>query len=159
VDPFAGSYYLERLTLDLERRCFKEFDRIDALGGMVSAVEQSYPQREIAVSSYEYQRSIETKERLIVGVNAFVDPGVTAIETLYIDEDVARRQCDKLGKLRRERDNHAVEKALEGLRDAAAGTANLMPPILEAVRAYATLGEMCDVLRGVFGTYEERSAL
>ena len=122
VDPFAGSYYLERLTLDLEKRCFEEFEKIDAMGGMVAAVEQGYPQREIARSSYEYQRSVEEKERLIVGVNAFVDPDETPIETLYIDEEVARRQCGRLAKLRGERDDGAVQKALGRLRDAAAGT-------------------------------------
>jgi methylmalonyl-CoA mutase N-terminal domain/subunit len=159
VDPFGGSYYLERLTLDLEKRCFEEFDKIDALGGMVPAVEQGYPQREIARSSYEYQRSIEENERLIVGVNAFVDPDEKPIETLYIDEEVARRQCERLAKLRGERDDPAVRIALDRLRDAADGTGNLMPPILDAVRAYATLGEMCDVLRGVFGSYQEQSAL
>jgi methylmalonyl-CoA mutase N-terminal domain/subunit len=158
VDPFAGSYYLERLTLDLEQRCFQEFEKIDAMGGMVAAVEQGYPQREIARSSYEYQRSIEEKERLIVGVNAFVDPEDKPIETLYIDAEVARRQCARLAKLRGERDNAAVEKALRRLCEAAAGTDNLMRPILDAVRVYATLGEMCDVLRGVFGTYQEASS-
>jgi methylmalonyl-CoA mutase N-terminal domain/subunit len=158
VDPFGGSYYLERLTLDLEKRCFAEFEKIEAMGGMVAAVEQGYPQREIARSSYEYQRSIEDKERLVVGVNAFVDPDETPLETLYIDEEVSRRQCARLQKLRNERDNAAVEKALGRLRDTAAGTGNLMPPILDAVRAYATLGEMCDVLRGVFGVYEEQSS-
>jgi methylmalonyl-CoA mutase N-terminal domain/subunit len=159
ADPFAGSYYLERLTLDLEKRCFEEFDKIAAMGGMVAAVEQGYPQREIARSSYEYQRSVEEKERLIVGVNAFVDPDETPIETLYIDEEVSRRQCARLEKLRRERDNDAVQKALSRLRAVAAGTENLMAPILDAVRAYATLGEMCDVLRGVFGVYEEQASL
>jgi methylmalonyl-CoA mutase N-terminal domain/subunit len=159
ADPFAGSYYLERLTLDLEKRCFEEFDKIAAMGGMVAAVEQGYPQREIARSSYEYQRSVEEKERLIVGVNAFVDPDETPIETLYIDEEVSRRQCARLEKLRRERDNDAVQKALGRLREAAAGTENLMPPLLDAVRACATLGEMCDVLRGVFGVYEEQASL
>jgi methylmalonyl-CoA mutase N-terminal domain/subunit len=159
VDPFGGSYYLERLTLDLEKRCFEEFEEIDAMGGMVAAVEQGYPQREIARSSYEYQRSIEENERRIVGVNAFVDPDEKPIETLYIDEEVSRRQCARLEKLRSERDDAAVRNALDRLRDAAAGTDNLMPLILDAVRAYATLGEMCDVLRGVFGTYQEQSAL
>jgi methylmalonyl-CoA mutase N-terminal domain/subunit len=159
VDPFGGSYYLERLTLDLEKRCFEEFEKIDAMGGMVAAVEQGYPQREIARSSYEYQRSVEEQERLIVGVNAFADPEDTPIETLYIDEEVSRRQCARLAKLRSERVNAAARQALDRLREAATGTENLMPPILDAVRAYATLGEMCDVLRGAFGVYEERSSL
>jgi methylmalonyl-CoA mutase N-terminal domain/subunit len=159
VDPFAGSYFVERLTLDLEKRCFEEFDKLDALGGMVAAVEQGYPQRETARSSYEFQQSVEGKERLIVGVNAFVDAEDSPIETLYIDEDVARRQCVRLEKLRTERDNDAVHGALGRLAETAKGTGNLMPPILDAVRAYATLGEMCDVLRAVFGTYQEASSV
>jgi methylmalonyl-CoA mutase N-terminal domain/subunit len=159
VDPFAGSYFVERLTLDLEKRCLEEFEKIDAMGGMVAAVEQGYPQREIARSSYEYQRLIEENERLIVGVNAFVDPEDSAIETLCIDEDVAVRQCARLEKLRNGRDSEAVQKALGRLREAALGTENLMPPILEAVRAYSTLGEMCEVLRGVFGAYQESSSV
>jgi methylmalonyl-CoA mutase N-terminal domain/subunit len=159
VDPFAGSYFVERLTLDLEKRCFEEFDKLDALGGMVAAVEQGYPQRETARSSYEFQQSVEGKERLIVGVNAFVDAEDSPIETLYIDEDVARRQCVRLEKLRTERDNDAVHGALGRLAETAKGTGNLMPPILDAVRAHATLGEMCDVLRAVFGTYQEASSV
>jgi methylmalonyl-CoA mutase N-terminal domain/subunit len=159
VDPFAGSYFVERLTLDLEKRCFEEFEKIDSMGGMVAAVEQGYPQREIARSSYEFQRSVEENERQIVGVNAFVDPDDSPIETLHIDEDVARRQCARLEKLRTERDDGAVQRALDRLREAAEGTENLMHPILDAVRAYATLGEMCDVLRGVFGTYQEASSV
>jgi methylmalonyl-CoA mutase N-terminal domain/subunit len=159
VDPFAGSYFVERLTLDLEKRCLEEFEKIDAMGGMVAAVEQGYPQREIARSSYEYQRLIEENERLIVGVNAFVDPEDSAIETLCIDEDVAVRQCARLEKLRNGRDSEAVQKALGRLREAALGTENLMPPILDAVRAYSTLGEMCEVLRSVFGAYQESSSV
>ena len=159
ADPFGGSYFVERLTLDLEKRCFEEFEKLDAMGGMVAAVEQGYPQSEIARSSYEYQRSIEENGRQIVGVNAFVVSEDSAIGTLCIDEDVARRQCAGLDKLRNERDSNAVEGALERLRAAAQGTENLMPPILDAVRAYATLGEMCEVLREVFGTYQESSSV
>ena len=156
ADPFAGSYYVERLTLDLERECFEEFDKIDAMGGMVAAVEKGYPQAEIARSSYEFQRAVEDRRRLIVGVNAFADKDDQPIETLYINKQVAEEQVQKLERLRRERDNTSVESALQALRKTAEGNGNLMPPILDAVRAYATLGEMCDVLRGVFGVYEER---
>ena len=156
ADPFAGSYYVERLTLDIERECFEEFDKIDAMGGMVAAVEKGYPQAEIARSSYEFQRAVEDRRRLIVGVNAFADKDDQPIETLYINKQVAEEQVQKLERLRRERDNTSVESALQALRKAAEGNGNLMPPILDAVRAYATLGEMCDVLRGVFGVYEER---
>ena len=156
VDPFAGSYYVERLTLDLEERCFREFDKIDAMGGMVAAVEQGYPQAEIARSSYEFQRSVEQRRRLVVGVNSYVDEQERPIETLHIDQRIASEQASKLSRLRHDRDNGAVQNALEELEQAARGSANLMPLILEAVRAYATLGEMCNVLRGVFGVYEER---
>ena len=155
ADPFAGSYFVERLTLDLEKKCFEEFEKVDAMGGMVAAVEEGYPQAEIARSSYEFQRAVEERRRLIVGVNAYEDEDEQPIETLYIDRKVADGQAGKLERLRRERDNAAVERALEGLRQSAEGDTNLMPPILDAIRAYATLGEMCDVLRGVFGVYEE----
>ena len=159
VDPFAGSYFVERLTLDLEKKFFAELEKIEAMGGMVSAVEESYPQAEIARSSYEYQQAVERKEEIIVGVNAFVEPEERPISTLYIDHEVREQQSEKLARLRRERDSKAAEAALERLRGAAEGTENLMPPILEAVRAYATLGEMCDVLRTVFGTYEEKAVV
>ena len=159
VDPFAGSYFVERLTLDLEKKFFEELEKIDAMGGMVSAVEESYPQAEIARSSYEYQQAVERKEEITVGVNAFVEEEERPISTLYIDHEVRDRQSKKLARLREERDGKAAEAALEGLRVAAEGADNLMPPILEAVRAYATLGEMCDVLRGVFGTYEEKAVV
>ena len=159
VDPFAGSYFVERLTLDLEKKFFEELEKIDAMGGMVSAVEESYPQAEIARSSYEYQQAVERKEEITVGVNAFVEEEKRPISTLYIDHEVRDRQSKKLARLREERDGKAAEAALEGLRVAAEGADNLMPPILEAVRAYATLGEMCDVLRGVFGTYEEKAVV
>ena len=159
VDPFAGSYFVERLTLDLEKKFFAELEKIEAMGGMVSAVEESYPQAEIARSSYEYQQAVERKEEIIVGVNAFVEPEERPISTLYIDHEVREQQSEKLARLRRERDSKAAEAALERLHGAAEGTENLMPPILEAVRAYATLGEMCDVLRTVFGTYEEKAVV
>ena len=159
VDPFAGSYFVERLTLDLEKKFFEELEKIDAMGGMVSAVEESYPQAEIARSSYEYQQAVERKEEITIGVNAFVEEEERPIPTLYIDHAVREHQVKKLARLRQERDGKAAQAALEGLRGAAEGADNLMPPILEAVRAYATLGEMCDVLRGVFGTYEEKAVV
>ena len=159
VDPFAGSYFVEQLTLDLEKRFFEELEKIDAMGGMVSAVEESYPQAEIARSAYEYQQAVERKEEITVGVNAFVEPEERPISTLYIDHGVREKQLEKLVRLRQERDRKAAEAALERLGSAAEGAENLMPPILEAVRAYATLGEMCDVLRSVFGTYEEKAVV
>ncbi|HUI44181.1 MAG TPA: methylmalonyl-CoA mutase family protein, partial [Terriglobia bacterium] len=155
VDPLAGSYFVEKLTLDTERACWDYFDRIDAMGGMVAAVEKGFPQREIHEAAYVYQQQLERKEKTIVGVNEFVTDEKRPIEILVIDEAVAHRQSEKLAELRGMRDNIRVGSALEALGSAAGTHQNLMPYILECVRAYATLGEMCDVLRRVFGTYEE----
>jgi methylmalonyl-CoA mutase N-terminal domain/subunit len=155
VDPLAGSYFVEKLTTETERACYRYFDKIDALGGMVAAIETGYPQKEIHDSAYAYQRAVERKEEVIVGVNEFVTAEERPITLLVIDENVARLQRQKLVDLRERRDNLRVQAALEALGSAASTDANLMPYILEAVRAYATLGEMCDVLRRVFGTYEE----
>jgi methylmalonyl-CoA mutase, N-terminal domain len=155
VDPLAGSYFVEKLTLETERGCWDYFDRIDALGGMVAAVEKGFPQREIHEAAYAYQQQLERKEKIMVGVNEFVSEEKRPIEILVIDEAVAHRQSEKLSELRRTRDNARVESTLEALGSAAGTDENLMPYILECVRAYATLGEMCDVLRRAFGTYEE----
>jgi methylmalonyl-CoA mutase N-terminal domain/subunit len=155
VDPLAGSYFVEKLTLETERACYEYFDRIDALGGMVAAIEKGFPQKEIHDAAYAYQQAIERKEAVIVGVNDFVTEEERPITLLVIDESVARQQRQKLEELRKQRDNSRVRATLESLSSAAATDANLMPYILACVRAYATLGEMCDVLRRVFGTYEE----
>jgi methylmalonyl-CoA mutase N-terminal domain/subunit len=155
VDPLAGSYFLEKLTLETERACYDYFEKIDALGGMVPAIEQGYPQREIHDAAYAYQRAIERKEKIIVGVNDFVNEEEASIEILKIDESVARHQRQQLAELRQRRDNARVQSTLAALGGAAGTSENLMPYILECVRAYTTVGEMCDVLRRVFGTYEE----
>jgi methylmalonyl-CoA mutase, N-terminal domain len=156
VDPLAGSYFLERLTLDMEEGCWEYFDRLDAMDGMVAAIEKGFPQREIQDASYEYQKAVERKEKIIVGVNEFVMDDEPPIEILLIDESVAGRQVEQLRKLRETRDNRHVHKTLDDLRHAAtANSVNMIPSILECVRAYATLGEICDVLRGVYGVYEE----
>ena len=158
VDPLAGSYLVETLTRDLENEARAYFDEIDRMGGMVAAIEQGFPQREIAESSYRFQQSVERHERVIVGVNDFVQddtPGAPPLETLYVDESASATQLAKLVALRNTRDNARVAVALGALSAAATTTTNLMPPILEAVRAYATVGEMCDALRQVWGEYEE----
>jgi methylmalonyl-CoA mutase, N-terminal domain len=155
VDPLAGSYFVEKLTLETERACWDYIERIDALGGMVAAVEKGFPQREIHEAAYAYQQQLERKEKIIVGVNDFVTEEKRPIDILVIDEAVARRQSEKLAELRRTRDNARVASTLEALGSAAGTNKNLMPYVLECVRAYATLGEMCDRLRRVFGTYEE----
>lgn len=154
VDPLGGSYFVETLTNEVERGAWDYINRIDALGGMVHAIEVGYPQREIADASYSYQTAVDRKERIVVGVNQYVTPE-EPIEVLQIDESVRRRQSERLKAVRASRANAQVHQALSEIRKAAAGTENLMPHIYEAVKAYATLGEICDVLRDVFGTYEE----
>jgi len=155
ADPLGGSYFVERLTADMEREAFEIFDTIDRMGGMVAAIERGYPQKEVAESAYRFQQAVERREKVIVGVNDFVAESETPVPTLYIDEAAAERQLAKLERLRRERDNGRVRRALDGLRESARGSVNTMVPILEAVRAYATVGEMCDALRDVWGEYEE----
>jgi methylmalonyl-CoA mutase, N-terminal domain len=126
------------------------------MGGMVAAIEKGFPQREIHDASYKYQKAVESKEKIIVGVNEFVMEDEPPIEILLIDDSVAGRQIEQLERLRQTRDNGCVRTTLEDLRRAAtANNVNMMPSILECVRAYATLGEICDVLREVYGTYEE----
>jgi len=155
VDPLAGSYFIEKLTLETERACYDYFQKIDDMGGMVPALERGYPQKEIHDAAYTYQKAVEHKEKIIVGVNDYVTQEDRPIKLLVIDDSVARHQVKKLEEVREKRDNAHVQQALEALGSAAATDANLMPYILECVRAYATVGEMCDVLRKVFGTYEE----
>ena len=155
VDPFGGSYYLERLTADLEAGAREYFETIDRYGGMVEAIEQGYPQREIADSAYRSQQAVEAGEQTIVGVNRYTDDAPADVPILQIDEQVERDQVSRLAALRERRDAAAAARTLDALRHAAAGTANLMPFILDAVRAYVTVGEMCDALRDVWGEYEE----
>src|SRR5690349_20902831 len=167
IDPLGGSYFLEKLTLDMEKGAFDYFEKMDAMGGMVKAIERGYPQKEIAEASYQFQRAVEAKEKIVVGANEFTveeeSPNI-----LYIDGSVRRAQTEKLKKLRASRNNDEVQRRLEALKKAAAqepvvkkdgscSDANTMPFIVDAVRAYATVGEICDALRDVYGTYEEAS--
>ena len=156
ADPLGGSYFVEALTNEIERGALAYFEKIDALGGMVSAIEQAYPQREIADAAYQYQLAVDRKEKIIVGVNEFVSEE-KPIEILQIDESVAHRQAEQLRTLRAERSNEEVERRLKALRKAASGTENLMPFLYDAVKAYATLGEITDAMREVFGVYNEVS--
>jgi len=167
IDPLAGSYFLETLTLQMEKGALDYFSKLDAMGGMVKAIERGYPQKEIAEASYQYQRAVEAKEKVIVGVNEF------AVEeepphTLYIDEGVARQQSAKLKALRVRRSNDEVTRRLEALKKAASqepkaesngdiSPVNTMPYIVDAVRAYATVGEICQALKEVYGAYTEVS--
>jgi methylmalonyl-CoA mutase, N-terminal domain len=154
ADPLGGSYFVEALTNEEERGAWDYIQKIDALGGMVAAIERGYPQREIAEASYRYQQAVDRKEKIIVGVNDYVAEE-KGIDILQIDETVATRQAAQLQKLRAERSNAEVERRLAALRKAAEGKDNLMPCIYDAVKAYATLGEVCDAMRAVFGIYEE----
>jgi methylmalonyl-CoA mutase N-terminal domain/subunit len=156
VDPFGGSYFLETLTNEMEEAAWKYIRKIDEMGGMIPAIERGYPQREIADASYAYQQAVDRKEKIIVGVNAFKGEE-KPIEVLRIDESVRTQQSKQLRKLRAERSNDEVARQLAALRKAAQGIENLMPHIFSAVKAYATLGEICDSLREVFGTHEEAS--
>src|ERR1700726_2778217 len=154
VDPLGGSYFVESLTNEVEQGAREYIRKIDTLGGMVAAIERSYPQREIAEASYRYQQAVDRKEKIVVGVNEYVTEE-QPIEVLQIDENVAKRQEGRLRRLRAERSSEEVHRRLDRHRSAAEGTENLMPHIYEAVKAYATLGEICDALRTVFGAYEE----
>ena len=153
-DPMGGSYFLERLTLETEQAAQDYFRRIDEMGGMIAAIERGFPQSEIANASYEYQRAVETKDKIMVGVNAFQSED-QPLELLQIDHTAEEHQEKKLADLRARRDNSRVQRTLSALRRAAEGTENTMPFILDAVRAYATLGEICDAFRDVFGAYQE----
>jgi len=155
VDPLAGSYYVEYLTDEMERRALEHIHHIDELGGMLRAVEQGYPQREIADSAYRWQREVERGERVQVGVNAFRTDQGEPIPILRIDETVTREQVERLRALRSERSAEKVRAGLAAVERVARSGGNLVPPCIEAVRAYATLGEISDVLRQVFGTYRE----
>jgi len=156
VDPLGGSYYVEALTADLEREAEEIFAKIDELGGMVEAIDNGYPQREIQEAAFQYQKEIESRERIIVGQNEFVEETSAPVDYLYIDDSVEEQQLDLLDELRRRRDTDAVERAVEGVRRAAAGDDNLMPVVLQAVHAYATVGEICGAMREVFGEYQEQ---
>ena len=155
VDPLGGSYFVEKLTTDLEQETLAYFDTIDRMGGMVQAIERGYPQKEIAESAYAFQQAVESRDQVIVGVNEFISQNDEPLGLLYIDESVADRQMAKLRELKGTRDTVRLHAALSALKKAADGTVNLMPLLIEAVRAYATVGEMCDALREVWGEYVE----
>ncbi|OQB27324.1 MAG: Methylmalonyl-CoA mutase [Chloroflexi bacterium ADurb.Bin180] len=159
ADPLGGSYLVESWTNRLEREAYDYFQRIDALGGVIPAIEQGFFQREIAASAYRYQKEIEERSRLVIGVNEQRMEQEPAIPLLKMDPAGEARQRERLTRLRQERDNELLQSRLTALRQAAEGQHNLMPFILDAVRAYGTLGEVCDVLRGVFGEYRESAII
>jgi methylmalonyl-CoA mutase, N-terminal domain len=155
VDPLGGSYHLERLTNELERQAYEYFDRIEKLGGVVKAIEENFMQREIAEASYRYQSEVEQGQRVVVGVNRYGLDDEPPLEILRVDPALERKQIERVRAVREQRDSVAVEQALAELKRGAGGSANLMVPIMAASRAYATLGEMCDALREVWGTWRE----
>jgi methylmalonyl-CoA mutase N-terminal domain/subunit len=156
VDPLGGSYYLESLTQKLEDEALEYFRKIDAMGGMVAAIEKGFPQREIQDSAYQYQKAVERGEQVIVGVNKYeMTNEPTEVPILVIDESVRAHQVERLEQTRAQRDNGAVQNALNKLQQAAHKNENTMPATIEAVSAYATLGEICSSLRDVYGVYEE----
>jgi methylmalonyl-CoA mutase N-terminal domain/subunit len=156
VDPLGGSFFVEELTNRMEKGCFEYIEKIDRFGGMVEAIEAGFPQREIWDASYQYQRSIEANEKLVVGVNAFRMEKEDPFDILYIDESATGEQLQSLAAVKKRRDARAVEQSLEALRNGAKDeSVNTMPLILDAVKAYATVGEISDAMRDVFGTYLE----
>jgi methylmalonyl-CoA mutase N-terminal domain/subunit len=158
-DPLGGSYFLEKLTLDVEKAANDYIETIDNMGGMINAIERGYPQTEIANASFEFQKSVEQGESIIVGVNKFTEQDEKPIELLQIDESSERKQVEGLREVRARRNQGDVDRTLNALRKAAEGNANTMPYILDAVRAYATVGEMCAAFKDVFGSYTETSVL
>jgi methylmalonyl-CoA mutase N-terminal domain/subunit len=159
ADPLGGSYFVEALTNQMTTESRAYFERIDAMGGMVAAIDRGFPQREIAESAYLFQQALEHHERIVVGVNDFVQDDDAGVPILQIDESTGERQAARLADLKRARDRDRVARALDALSDAARGAGNVMIPIVEAVRAYATLGEMCGRLREVWGEYEETAII
>jgi methylmalonyl-CoA mutase N-terminal domain/subunit len=163
IDPLGGSWYVEALTNRVEREVWRYLDEIDRRGGMVKAIAEGYPQREIADAAYRFQREFDAGERVIVGVNGYVEEGAVTVPVLSVPEGSLERHLGRLQRTRAERDNAAVAAALEGLREAAArpgsSETNLMPHFIRCAERYATLGEMCGVLRGVFGEYREPVAV
>jgi methylmalonyl-CoA mutase N-terminal domain/subunit len=159
IDPLGGSFYVEQMTNHLETQAREYFRKIEEIGGVLPAIEMGFFQREIQEAAYRYQREIDTDERHIIGVNAYEDQEPISIPLLEMDPEGHRRQVSRLEELRRTRDNGAVGQALDNLRIACQGTENTMPYILDAVRTYSTLGEVIDVMREVFGTFQEPSWL
>jgi methylmalonyl-CoA mutase N-terminal domain/subunit len=159
VDPLAGSYFVESLTAELEKRAEALIARVDDLGGMVAAIEKGFPQKEIQNAAYAYQKAVEKGTQVVVGVNKFTVANEKMPDLLRVDEALGGQRRRQIQDLRERRDNGAVRAKLEALQTAAKGTTNLMPPILDAVKSLATVGEICGALREIFGEYQERLVL
>jgi methylmalonyl-CoA mutase N-terminal domain/subunit len=158
ADPLGGAWFLEALTDELEARARELIERVDELGGAVAAIEQGFVQEEIDAASYRYQQEVEAGERVVVGVNRFEEDEGERIELHQLDPDAERRQLERTARVRAERDAAGAEGALAGVRRAAEGDANLLPPMREALRSRCTVGEICEELRGVFGMYDAQRA-
>ncbi len=156
VDPLAGSYYIESLTNQIEHKAYEYIKQIDQLGGSAKAIEEGFIQKEIQENAYKYQKSVENNENIVIGVNKYVIEEQPPTDLLKLDPEVAQRQLSKLQKVKEDRDSEKVQVSLDNLKKAAQGSANLMPFIVDAVRCYATLGEMCGVLREIYGEYEQK---
>ncbi|HEX3054434.1 MAG TPA: methylmalonyl-CoA mutase family protein, partial [Aggregatilineaceae bacterium] len=159
IDPLGGSFYLEKLTNDMEEEAYAYFRRIEDFGGVIPAIEAGFFQQEIADASFRFQQEVDSGKRKIVGVNAYDTDEPVQIPILEMDPQGYDRQVARLERLRKERDHDAVQRALDSLRKAAQGTDNLMPCILDAARAYATLQEIMDVMRQEFGLYQEKHVI
>ncbi len=159
MDPLAGSYYIENLTNEIEAAAWSQIQKIDALGGAIAAIEKGYMQREIQESAYDWQMQVERKERIVVGVNQFHVKEGAPRGLLRVDAAVGEKQVQRLQVLRSQRDNQQVRVTLAQLETDAKSTANIMPSLIEAVRAYATLGEICNCLRNIFGEYHADNLL
>jgi methylmalonyl-CoA mutase N-terminal domain/subunit len=155
IDPLGGSYCLEALTNQLEEEAFEIIKKIDDMGGMLAAIEKNYPQQEIADSAYHYQRQVDEKQKTVVGVNKYITDEKLKVDLLEIDEELERLQIEKINRIKNERDNSKVKECLERVGEAGSGNQNVMEPLIDAVRTYATLQEICDVFRGVFGEYRD----
>ncbi len=155
IDPLGGSYFVENLTNQMEEEALDIIQRIDDMGGMLAAIERNYPQQEIADSAYHYQRQIDEKQKTVVGVNKYETDEDIPVEVLEIDEELENLQIEKTNRLKNERDNKLVKESLEKVGDACTGTLNVMEPLIDAVKNYATLQEVCDVYRQVYGEYRD----
>ena len=153
MDPLAGSYFVESLTDEIESRAREYIKKIDELGGAIGAIEAQYYQSEIAESAYRYQKAIDEKEKLIVGMNSFTGEKEPLTELLKVDDAIRAEQIERLKSVKRSRDGRKLKEGMDELRNAAEGTGNLIPPMLKAVEAYATVGEISDLLREVWGEY------
>ena len=159
VDPLGGAYYIEWLTKQIEDKAMGYISEIDRMGGALKAIERGYIQKEISYSAYNYQRAVDSGEQVVVGVNKFVSQDEPEPEILEIGVETERKQVERLKRLKRERNNQRVNEVLSRVRDVARSSQNIMPVLIEAVKAYATVGEISDALRDVFGEYREPNIL